>query len=106
MTGLQVLGAMARKERPLSELAGGFERFPQVVVNVGIAKRTPLEELPVFQEAIAKVEAELGDRGRVLIRYSGTELKARVMVEGEHEARVRELAHDLADDLKRALAGA
>lgn len=104
MTALQVLGAMARKERPLSELAAGFERFPQVMVNVSVAKRTPLERLPAVRETVARMEAELGDRGRVLIRYSGTELKARVMVEGESESRVRELAHDLAEVLKRALA--
>ncbi len=106
MTGLQVLGAMARKERPLSELTGGFERFPQVIQNVPVAKRTPLEELPAMKAAVERVEAELGDRGRVLIRYSGTELKARVMVEGESESRVRELAADLSDELKRALLGA
>jgi phosphoglucosamine mutase len=106
MTALQVLSAMVRKERPLSEIAGGFERFPQVMVNVSVSKRTPLEELPAMQDAVAKVEAELGDRGRVLIRYSGTELKARVMVEGEDEKHVRELADDLANTLKRALAAA
>ncbi len=104
MSGLQVLGAMVRKQRPLSELAAGFERFPQVMVNVSVAQRIPLEDLPSVQAAIRKVEAELADRGRVLIRYSGTELKARVMVEGESEARVSELAGDLADELKRALA--
>ncbi len=104
MTALQVLGAMVRKDRPLSELTGGFERFPQVMVNVAVSQRTPLEELTAFQGVLRKVEAELGDRGRVLIRYSGTELKARVMVEGDNEARVGLLAAELADELKRALA--
>jgi phosphoglucosamine mutase len=104
MTALQVLGAMVRKNRPLSELTGGFERFPQVMLNFPVAKRVPLEELADVQTAIASVEAELGDRGRVLVRYSGTELKARVMVEGESESRVRELAGDLSDCMKRALA--
>jgi len=104
MTALQVLGVMVRKDRPLSELAAGFERFPQVMVNVPVARRIPLDELPSVQASIRKVEADLRDRGRVLIRYSGTELTARVMVEGDSEARVRQLAHDLADELKRALA--
>ncbi len=104
MCALQVLGAMVRKQRPLSELTAGFERFPQVMKNVPVARRVPLESLPTLQSAIRKVEDELRDRGRVLIRFSGTELKARVMVEGESESRVRELAEDLADELKRALA--
>ena len=58
-----------------------------------------------MQDAIRRVEGELGSRGRVLIRYSGTELKARVMVEGEDEARVGEFARDLAAELRRALGG-
>jgi phosphoglucosamine mutase len=103
MTTLQVLASMVRKNRPLSELAGSFERFPQVVENVAVPRRVPLEELLTVQSAIKKVEAELGDRGRVLVRYSGTELKARVMVEGEFESRVREMAQDLAAELKRAV---
>jgi phosphoglucosamine mutase len=103
MSALQVLGIMARSGKPLSDLTSRFERFPQVMVNVPVAKRIPLEELPSMQAAIAKVEAELAECGRVLIRYSGTELKARVMVEGEDEARVREIAGDLADELKRSL---
>ncbi len=103
MTTLQVLAGMVRKNRPLSELTGSFERFPQVVENVAVPRRVPLEELLTVQSAIKKVEAELGDRGRVLVRYSGTELKARVMVEGEFESRVREMAQDLAAELKRAV---
>ena len=74
------------------------------MVNVPVARRVPLGELPSVQAAVAKIETELGDRGRVLIRYSGTELKARVMVEGEDEARVGEIAHELAQEVKRALA--
>jgi phosphoglucosamine mutase len=105
MAALQVLAIMAREQRPLSELVARFERFPQVMVNVGVADKRPLDELPSVQAAIEDVESRLGDRGRVLIRYSGTELKARVMVEGEDEAHVQEYANLLASTLKEALAG-
>jgi phosphoglucosamine mutase len=104
MSALQVLGIMVRSGKQLSELTGGFERFPQVLLSVPVARRVPLEELASLASAVAKVEAELADRGRVLIRYSGTELKARVMVEGEDESRVRAMANELADELKRGLA--
>ncbi len=103
MSALQTLAIMVRLERPLSELTAGFERFPQVLLAVSVSEKRPLESLPSVQALISRVEAELGDRGRVLIRYSGTEHKARVMVEGEDEARVREYASDLADELRRAL---
>jgi phosphoglucosamine mutase len=104
MSALQILALMARSGQRLSELNEGFERLPQVLVNIGVAEKRPLEELPSLQEAIADVEDELGDAGRVLIRYSGTELKARVMVEGRDESRVHEIANHLASKLKRALA--
>ena len=103
LTALQVLAIMKRKERPLSELADCMERIPQVLVNVRVAKKRPIEELERFQAKLRMVEAELADCGRVLVRYSGTEPQARVMVEGEDEARVAELAKQLADDLVRAL---
>ncbi|MEE3330698.1 MAG: phosphoglucosamine mutase [Myxococcota bacterium] len=104
MTALQVLAIMARSGRKLSELLSDFQRYPQVLLNLEVANKRPLEDLPSVQAAIRKVEDELSGHGRVLIRYSGTELKARVMVEGEDETRVRELAEDLADELRRALA--
>jgi phosphoglucosamine mutase len=104
MSALQVLGIMVRSGKQLSEPTGNFERFPQVILNIPVARRVPFEELPSLTSAVAKAEAALADRGRVLIRYSGTELKARVMVEGEDESRVREIAETLADELKRALA--
>jgi phosphoglucosamine mutase len=83
-----------------------MERYPQIMVNLAVAEKRPLEELPTVQEAVAEVEKELGHEGRVLIRYSGTENKVRVMVEGRDETRVHELAHLLADKLKLALGGA
>jgi len=96
---------MARSDKKLSELNQGFQRLPQIIVNIGIAEKRPLEELPAFLDAVTEVEEELGDAGRVLVRYSGTELKARVMVEGRDEARVFEMANQLAERLKQALAG-
>ena len=105
LTALQVLAILRRKELPLSELASGIERFPQVLVNVPVAEKRPLESLPEFTRQLREVEAALGTRGRVLIRYSGTEAKARVMVEGEDEKRVHQIANDLAEGLRRALAG-
>lgn len=106
MSALQVLALMARSGERLSELNRGFERLPQVTVNVGVDEKRPLEELASFQEQVAEVEDELGETGRVLIRYSGTENKARVMVEGREEGRVHEIANQLASKLKASLAGA
>jgi phosphoglucosamine mutase len=105
LSALQVLAIMRRKQRRLSELAVGIERFPQVLVNVQVADKRPLESLPGFMRQLRGVEESLGSRGRVLIRYSGTEAKARVMVEGEDARHVAVLADELADGLRRALGG-
>jgi phosphoglucosamine mutase len=105
LTALQVLAILRRSGRRLSELAAGFERVPQVLVNVNVANKRPVEELPEFQKQLRAVEAALGDDGRVLVRYSGTEAKARVMVEGDDETRVRGYAQELASALQRSLAG-
>lgn len=103
ISALQVLAILRRSERPLSELVADFEHFPQVLVNVRVAEKRPLESLPAVQEAVGKIEKELDGRGRVLIRYSGTEPKARIMVEGEDEDRVRRYADELAEVLRRTL---
>jgi phosphoglucosamine mutase len=105
LTGLQVLAIMRRKERPLSELVAGIQRFPQVLLNVRVSEKRPIDELPSVREVVERVEKDLGDRGRVLIRYSGTEPVARIMVEGEDEPRVSEYAHEIADALRRGLGG-
>jgi phosphoglucosamine mutase len=103
VTALQALALMRRKGRRLSDALEKFERYPQVLVNVAVKEKRPIESIPSLREAVRKVEQEFNGTGRVLIRYSGTELKARVMVEGEDPRRVDEVAHDLADELRRAL---
>jgi phosphoglucosamine mutase len=105
ITALQVLAIMRRKERTLSELTTDFVRYPQVLVNVQVTEKKPIESLSGFAQAVEKVETALNGRGRVLIRYSGTESKARIMVEGDDEKQISEYAHDLAEALRRALGG-
>jgi phosphoglucosamine mutase len=105
LTALQALAILRRKGCRFSELTAGFERFPQVLLSVRVVDKRPIESLPTMAEAVRRVERALDGRGRVLIRYSGTEPKARIMVEGEDERRVGEFANDLADELRRALGG-
>jgi len=105
ITALQVLAYMQRKQSTLSELTTDFVRYPQVLLNVRVAKKKPIEELPEFLRSVEKVESELGGHGRVLVRYSGTEPLARIMVEGDDEKKIGEYARDLADELRRALGG-
>ncbi len=105
MTALQALAAAIRSGTGLSELASHFERFPQVLVNVPVAEKTPIERLPSVAKLVDRIQTELDGRGRVFIRYSGTEPKARVMVEGDDEDRVNRFANDIAEELKRALSG-
>src|SRR5690606_16392937 len=91
VSALLLLSVMVREQKPLAELARVMTRYPQVSRSFAVAKKIPLEELPRSREAIAAVEARLGDEGRVLVRYSGTESKLRVMVEGTDQ-RVLEAA--------------
>ncbi|MBK8251833.1 MAG: phosphoglucosamine mutase [Polyangiaceae bacterium] len=96
VAALQVLAIMLETGKSLSELArSAMTRVPQVLENATFAKRLPLEQMPRTQKAIAKVEADLGKAGRVLVRWSGTEAKLRVMVEGENEAQILAQAKDI-----------
>ncbi|HEU0036883.1 MAG TPA: phosphoglucosamine mutase [Kofleriaceae bacterium] len=101
VAALRVLAIMAREQIPLSELSKVMTRTPQVLINTAVDKKVPLEQLPDVQQLIANVERELGDDGRVLVRYSGTESKARVMIEGMDEARIKTWAEDIAGTLAR-----
>ncbi len=93
---LQVLALMIRTGRPLSELAGeAIERVPQVTESIALPSRRPLEEMKALQKTSVRVRAALGEDGRVLVRWSGTEPKLRLMVEGPDEDRIREWAREL-----------
>jgi phosphoglucosamine mutase len=106
ITALQALALMRRRGLRLSEVVERFRRYPQVLLNVVVKEKRPIESIPALAEAVRRVEREFDGSGRVLIRYSGTEPKARVMVEGEDERRVDEIANDLADAVRRALGAA
>jgi phosphoglucosamine mutase len=105
VAALCVLAVMVEEGKPLSELARSMTRYPQVLLNFAVARKRPFEEMPAVQKAIARVESDLGAEGRVVVRYSGTESKARVMIEGTDEARIKAHADDIAKTLQQALAG-
>lgn len=101
LTALQVLAIMKRKELPLDELAKAMEPFPQVITNVKVKEKKDLSEFPEMEKEIEKIKKFLGDHGRILIRYSGTEPLLRIMVEGEDEVKLHRLAQDLVDLARR-----
>ncbi len=99
MAALQLLRIMRERDKPLSELATLVEPFPQVLKNIHVERKIPFNEVQAIGEAVKNAEAKLGREGRVLLRYSGTEAVARVMVEGKR----RELVDELADYLVQTL---
>jgi phosphoglucosamine mutase len=103
ITGLEVLRALVESGRRLSDLAGGFRRYPQVTINIGVSSKPPLENIPAIKEAIAKLDRELAGKGRLLVRYSGTENKVRVMIEGEDEATIKEQAEEIVRIIKEQI---
>lgn len=96
-TALRVLRVMRESGAPLSALAAPYRPFPQVLLNVAVRSKPPLASLAGLSRARERIEAELGEDGRVLLRYSGTESLARVMVEGQDLDRIRSQAQELAN---------
>jgi phosphoglucosamine mutase len=103
VSALQVLAAMKQTGRPLAELTAGMARFPQVMVNVRVKERIDPAGSPAIQAAVQRVEASLGDAGRVVLRASGTEPLIRVMVEGRDEPVVKRHAQELAEVVRLAV---
>jgi phosphoglucosamine mutase len=97
ITALQLLAAVRLYGQPLSALAKLMKMAPQKIINVDVKNKPPLEQIPEMQAAIKAAEKELGDKGRVLIRYSGTQSMCRVMVEGPTEEMTGRLAQGLAE---------
>jgi phosphoglucosamine mutase len=107
VAALQVLAIMLRKRRPLSELAAKvMQRVPQILKNVTLPERRPIEQMVNLQKAIRAIETELGRDGRVLVRWSGTEPKLRVMVEGPDESRIAAFAADMVAEAQRDMPAA
>jgi phosphoglucosamine mutase len=104
VAALQVLAIMLREQRPLSELSRSMERVPQVLESVRLAARRPLEEMTELSRRIADAEARLGVDGRVLVRWSGTEPKLRLMLEGPDPHALKTMVEEMAEAARRDVA--
>ncbi|MBX7055326.1 MAG: phosphoglucosamine mutase [Pyrinomonadaceae bacterium] len=103
MTALFMLRAMIEKGVSLSHMADGFVRYPQILVNIKVGEKPPFESVPAIANAASAVEAELGGEGRLLLRYSGTENLARVMIEGRDQDKVEEQASRIAKVIRASI---
>jgi phosphoglucosamine mutase len=95
------LQALQENQASLRELRDGLERYPQVLVNVPVREKISFAAIPALQTVVERVESELGKDGRLLLRYSGTELLARVMIEGASQYKIEEYAKDIADVIRQ-----
>jgi phosphoglucosamine mutase len=106
IAAMQLLSIVLREGRPLSELAAAaMERVPQLLVNVKLDRRVPLTDMPKTRKAVGAAEKRLGKKGRVLVRWSGTEPKLRIMVEGPDPDRIRSLADAIAGEARAEVGG-
>jgi phosphoglucosamine mutase len=100
LTALRVLDVVARSKKQLHELVADLKEFPQLIRNVKVREKPPIDQLPMVSETIKAAEAELDGNGRVVVRYSGTEKLARVMIEAESEALTRKHVDAIATALQ------
>jgi len=100
LSALQLLEAMRSASKPISELAGIMSVFPQILINVPVSEKPDIATVAGIQDMVEQVETRLGDEGRVLIRYSGTQLLCRVMVEGPSQKETRTFAEQIAEKVR------
>jgi phosphoglucosamine mutase len=103
LTALRVMETMARRGLPLAALVSDLKVFPQTIQNVRVREKIPFEQIPEVQQAIHAAEQEVNGNGRIVVRYSGTEALARVMVEADEEGKMKRLAGAIADSIKKSL---
>ncbi len=103
LTTLFLLEAVHAKGKTLSQMHDGFTQYPQILVNVKVREKQPFEAVAEIAAAAQEIKNELGDKGRLLLRYSGTENLARVMIEGESQAKIEEQANTLGQIIKNSL---
>jgi len=99
LTALRLLAVMVRENKPLAELANFMENYPQILINLEVKEKKDLHSLPKARHALREAERRLGSQGRLLVRYSGTEAKLRIMAEGEDQLKTEQVAQDLAQTL-------
>jgi phosphoglucosamine mutase len=103
-TALAILRAMADSGRELADLTHELVTYPQTLLNVRVKERRPVESVPALQDAIARVETAIDGKGRVLVRYSGTEPLLRIMIEGQDLGQVEGWAEEIAAAVRETLA--
>src|SRR5205807_4053678 len=103
ITTLFLLRAIEEEKKSLTELTREFQRYPQVLINVRVSEKKPFAEMPAIKKLADEIQRDLGERGRLLLRYSGTEPLARVMIEGKDERDVKAKANALADAIQAEL---
>jgi phosphoglucosamine mutase len=104
VAALQFLSLMKESGKKISELVKDYHPLPQVLTNVRVRERKDLKNFPDVQKLMDRIEGQLGHEGRILVRYSGTEPLVRIMIEGEKEAEIRQLAGELSSCIEKALA--
>jgi phosphoglucosamine mutase len=103
LTALRLMDIIVRSGRPLAELVGDLKVFPQKIQNVRVKEKVPFVQVPAIQRAITSAEKELDGSGRIVVRYSGTEALARVMVEAESETKMQAVCSAIAGEIQKAL---
>jgi phosphoglucosamine mutase len=103
ITTLCLLRVMQEERKGLAELTDGFQTFPQTLVNVEVREKLPFDDVPAIKQATQEVQQSLGPQGRLLLRYSGTESLARVMLEGKSQEEIDEHANHLAGVIRHAI---
>jgi len=103
LTALFLLEAVWENSKTLSQMTEGFTRFPQILINVKVREKLPFEDVAEIADTARAIENQLGGKGRLLLRYSGTENLARVMIEGERQAEIENQANQLAEVVRKSL---
>jgi len=103
ITAIELLRAVQESGKNLAELSSQMTRFPQVLVNVRVSSKPPLDSIPEIEQAISRLAREIAGNGRLLVRYSGTENLARIMIEGRDEKEIKSQANHLAEIIRQSI---